>query len=102
MHKVIFCVLHPLHLYWLIKDLIKFSKKGEDAVLQKNVDDSVGSQRGFKRSLQLMNIMLFIILQWLSLLSSHLNNKNKYFWIKFINIFLLLQHFTKHFKNLFF
>lgn len=44
MHKVIFCVPHPLHLYWLIKDLIKFSKKGEDAVLQKNVDDSVGSQ----------------------------------------------------------
>lgn len=44
MHKVIFRVPHPLHLYWLIKDLIKFSKKGENAVLQKNVDDSVGSQ----------------------------------------------------------
>lgn len=44
MHKVIFGVAQPLHLYWLIKDFIKFARKGGGAVLQRRVADSVGSQ----------------------------------------------------------
>lgn len=36
------------------------------------------------------------------LLSIHLNLKNKYLWIHFINIFLLKQHIRKHCKNWFF